>query len=87
MGIEAASWGLTWDMAAADSVAVSQRWVLAAMQKHGPSLVAMLWRILGNEQDVCDAYQDTFVQLAHSRDGQVPVTFGSGGLPAHWEGL
>lgn len=74
-------------MAAADSVAVSQRWVLAAMQKHGPSLVAMLWRILGNEQDVCDAYQDTFVQLAHSRDGQVPVTFGSGGLPAHLEGL
>jgi DNA-directed RNA polymerase specialized sigma24 family protein len=25
----------------------------------------MLWRILGNEQDVCDAYQDTFLQLAH----------------------
>jgi DNA-directed RNA polymerase specialized sigma24 family protein len=25
----------------------------------------MLWRILGNEQDVCDAYQDTFLKLAH----------------------
>jgi RNA polymerase sigma-70 factor (ECF subfamily) len=39
------------------------------MQKHGPVLVRMLWRILGNEQDVCDAYQDTFVRLAQSAGG------------------
>ena len=32
----------------------------------------MLWRILGNEQDVCDAYQDTFLQLAHYQDRQKP---------------
>jgi RNA polymerase sigma factor (sigma-70 family) len=43
------------------------------MQKHGKDLVKMLWRILGNEQDVCDAYQDTFLQLAHFQGGQKPV--------------
>jgi RNA polymerase sigma factor (sigma-70 family) len=32
----------------------------------------MLWRILGNEQDVCDAYQDTFLQLAHYNGQQKP---------------
>lgn len=33
----------------------------------------MLWRILGNEQDVCDAYQDTFLQLAHYKGGRKPI--------------
>jgi RNA polymerase sigma factor (sigma-70 family) len=32
----------------------------------------MLWRILGNEQDVCDAYQDTFLHLAHCENGIKP---------------
>ena len=32
----------------------------------------MLWRILGNEQDVYDAYQDTFVQLAYHRNCRKP---------------
>jgi RNA polymerase sigma-70 factor (ECF subfamily) len=32
----------------------------------------MLWRILGNEQDVCDAYQDTFLQLAHCQGQKKP---------------
>ncbi|MBN1766485.1 MAG: RNA polymerase sigma factor [Sedimentisphaerales bacterium] len=63
---------LLWDVAAVDSIESSQRWILSAMGRHGPALVAMLWRILGNEQDVCDAYQDTFLQLAHYHFGQKP---------------
>jgi len=62
---KAITYGSLWDFASADAVAESQRWVLSTMQKHGQELVTMLWRILGNEQDVCDAYQDTFLQLAH----------------------
>jgi RNA polymerase sigma factor (sigma-70 family) len=61
-----------WDLAAPDSVAENQRWILSTMQKHGQELVTMLWRILGNEQDVCDAYQDTFLQLAHHEGGRKP---------------
>jgi len=60
------------DFAAPDSVAESQRWILSTMQKYGQELITMLWRILGNEQDVCDAYQDTFLQLAHHEGGQKP---------------
>lgn len=63
---------LIWDFAVADSVDESQRWILSAMQKHGQELVVMLWRILGNEQDVCDAYQSTFLRLAHREDRQRP---------------
>jgi RNA polymerase sigma-70 factor (ECF subfamily) len=70
---KAASYGSLWDFAAVESVAESQKWVLSAMQKHGRELVTMLWRILGNEQDVCDAYQDTFLQLAHFRAGRKPL--------------
>ena len=69
MRSEAATWGLSWDLTAAQGVAADQQWVLAAMQKHGPVLVQMLWRILGREQDVCDAYQDTFVRLAQCGQG------------------
>lgn len=54
-------WGVSVDL----SVDQSQRWIFSAMQRNGQALVTMLWRILGNEQDVCDAYQDTFLQLAH----------------------
>jgi len=62
---KAVSYGLIWDLAVCETVDKSQQWILSAMQKHGPELVTMLWRILGNEQDVCDAYQSTFLQLAH----------------------
>lgn len=69
---KAASYGLIWDFVVAETVDESQRWILSAMQKHGQELVTMLWRILGNEQDVCDAYQDTFFKLAHYKGGQKP---------------
>ena len=72
MTTKAVNWGICWDAIAAESVVANQRWVLSAMQKHGPALITMLWRILANEQDVCDAYQDTFLKLAHYQDGQRP---------------
>jgi RNA polymerase sigma factor (sigma-70 family) len=63
MAKDAASWGITWDAAAAESVEAGQRWVLTAMRDCGASLLTMLWRLLGNEQDALDAYQDTFLHL------------------------
>jgi len=68
----AVSYGLVWDLSAAAAVDESQRWILSVMQKHGQELVTMLWRILGNDQDVCDAYQSTFLHLAHCQSGQKP---------------
>ena len=64
--------GLAWDITIPEVLTGTQRWVLSAMQKHGPELVTMLWRILANEQDVCDAYQDTFLKLAHYHAQQKP---------------
>ncbi|MBN2591710.1 MAG: sigma-70 family RNA polymerase sigma factor [Sedimentisphaerales bacterium] len=61
-----------WDFIGSQTIAGEQRWVLSAIQKYGQELITMLWRILGNEQDVCDAYQDTFLQLAHFEGGMKP---------------
>ena len=72
MSTQAINYRLLWDTAAVESIEASQQWVLTSMQKHGPSLVTLLWRILGNEQDVCDAYQDTFLQLAHYQANRKP---------------
>ena len=63
---------LTWDFTISESLTGTQKWVLSAMKSYGPELVTMLWRILGNEQDVCDAYQDTFLKLAHYEGRQKP---------------
>ena len=49
------------------AVEKDQEWVLVAMQQHGQELLTLLWRILGNEQDVCDVYQSTFLRLAHCK--------------------
>jgi RNA polymerase sigma factor (sigma-70 family) len=49
-----------------------QQWVLGTMQRHGHTLLTMLWRMLGNEQDVCDVYQSTFLHLAHIQEGRQP---------------
>ena len=69
---KAVSYGLGWDFSVCQTVDESQRWILSVMQKHGQELVTMLWRILGNDQDVCDAYQSTFLHLAHCQSGQKP---------------
>lgn len=63
---------LLFTSAVAETVDQSQRWILSAMHRYGQELVTMLWRILGNEQDVCDAYQSTFLQLAHYQARQKP---------------
>ena len=63
---------LLWDFPIPKALEQTQGWVLIAMQRHGRELVNMLWRILGNEQDVCDAYQDTFLKLAHHEHGCKP---------------
>jgi RNA polymerase sigma factor (sigma-70 family) len=64
--------GLQWDFSQVELADASQRWVLSAMQKQGPALLSMLWRILGSESDVCDVYQQTFLQLAHYQGRQKP---------------
>jgi RNA polymerase sigma factor (sigma-70 family) len=73
MAITPTSLGLTFDLTQAESVQKSQRWVLVSMQEYGPALVTMLWRILGNGEDVCDAYQDTFLRLAHLPEKKKPA--------------
>ena len=55
-----------WDLGLDQAKEASQAWVLSAMRRDGPGLIRLLWRILGNDQDVCDAYQDIFLQLAHA---------------------
>jgi RNA polymerase sigma-70 factor (ECF subfamily) len=68
----AKSCGLIWDFTISEYLTGTQKWVLSAMKSHGRELINMLWGILGNEQDVCDAYQDTFLKLAHYQGGQKP---------------
>ena len=72
MPVKPASLTLTFDLTQVGTIQRSQRWILSAMQVHGPALVSMLWRILGSEQDVCDAYQETFLQLAHLENRAKP---------------
>jgi len=72
MAGEAVSYKLLLDFAVCETVDESQQWILSAMQHYGQELVTMLWRILGDEQDVCDAYQNTFLQLAHCKSGRKP---------------
>jgi RNA polymerase sigma factor (sigma-70 family) len=69
---KAVSSGEIYNLIVTQSLVDEQRWILSAMQKYGQELVAMLWRILGKEQDVCDAYQDTFLRLAHYEGGHKP---------------
>ena len=69
---KAVTYDLLGDIAGCKAVDERQQWVLTAMQHHGRELVTMLWRLLGNEQDVCDVYQTTFLRLAHLEDGRKP---------------
>jgi RNA polymerase sigma factor (sigma-70 family) len=55
--------GMLEELASADAAA-SECWILALLQRHGPGVVALLWRMLGREQDVLDAYQTVVCQLS-----------------------
>lgn len=55
--------GMLAELASADAAA-GQRWILSLLQRHGPGVVVLLWRMLGREQDVLDAYQSVVCQLA-----------------------
>jgi len=39
-------------------------WVTRLIERDGPGILRMLWRLLGREADVLDAYQDCFCKLA-----------------------
>ncbi|MHC4442205.1 MAG: RNA polymerase sigma factor [Planctomycetota bacterium] len=44
-------------------VADNQQWILKLMLKHGPMVLSALWRMLGSEPDVMDAYQTAVCRL------------------------
>jgi len=44
-------------------------WIRKLIQREGPGIMRMLWRMLQRESDVMDAYQDCFCKLA-SLDGR-----------------
>ncbi len=48
---------------ATEQVADNQQWIVGLMRAHGQQVVCMLWRMLGREADVLDAYQGTMCRL------------------------
>ena len=51
-------------------VSDDQQWIVGLMRKHGLAVVTLLWRMLGSEQDVLDAYQTAICRLtARGPDG------------------
>ena len=51
---------------------IQHRWVEEVMAREGDGITRMLWRLLRNEADVLDAFQDTFCKLAQ-RGGKVDL--------------
>ncbi len=47
-------------------------WIAKVIDRDGPGILRMLWRILGSEQDVIDAYQDCFCNLMSRGDARPP---------------
>ena len=44
-------------------VSDDQQWIVGLMRKHGLAVVTLLWRMLGSEPDVLDAYQTAVCRL------------------------
>lgn len=51
-----------------------QAWIRRVIDREGPGIVRMLWRILGREHDVMDAFQDCFCKLATADPRRVRKT-------------
>ncbi|MBI4582209.1 MAG: sigma-70 family RNA polymerase sigma factor [Planctomycetes bacterium] len=47
----------------ATRTADDQQWILSLLDRQGPLVVGLLWRMLGSEQDALDAYQSTVCRL------------------------
>jgi len=47
----------------AAEVTDDQQWILALMRKEGLTVINLLWRMLGSEDDVLDAYQTAVCRL------------------------
>jgi RNA polymerase sigma factor (sigma-70 family) len=55
---------------ASAEVTDDQEWIVGLMRKHGLAVITLLWRMLGSEQDVLDAYQSAVCRLtARGKDG------------------
>lgn len=55
---------------ASAEVTDDQEWIVSLMRKHGLAVITLLWRMLGSEQDVLDAYQSAICRLtARGKDG------------------
>jgi RNA polymerase sigma factor (sigma-70 family) len=49
----------------AESGTAAHAWVARLLKTEGPGILRLLWRKLGQEADVLDAYQETFLRLAN----------------------
>ena len=52
-------------------VADDQQWILSLLRKQGLAVINMLWRVLGQEADVLDAYQTAVCQLTARGPGGI----------------
>jgi RNA polymerase sigma factor (sigma-70 family) len=57
---------------ASAEVADDQQWIVALLRRQGPIVLTVLWRMLGSEQEVLDAYQTAVCHLA----AKGPLGFG-----------
>lgn len=55
--------GVLNEVASADATN-GQQWIVTMLRQHSPRVVNLLWRMLGREQDVLDAYQNVVCQFA-----------------------
>ena len=60
---------------ATSDVADDQKWLIALLRKHSPESIRLLWRMLGSEADVLDAYQSAICRLV---DRKVPSILTNG---------